>query len=514
MKRILSLVLALTMLLSLCGVAAAETEENPWSGLDLSEKVEINYYVPGVGFNDWDEIIALVNERMEALINTTVNVTFIPYGDYGTKLSMFLAGDEDVDLIYGASWLGFSDYVKNGGYKAFDWDFVEKYMPMTAKNQAASSWNEMRLGDQFYGVTNNRAGIGWGGAWTRQSQLDAVGFKAEDITTPDKLVEYMKAVAAQTGTTGVYAFNPQNSYPTDAFYWFTTVNHLMDVNAGAANWMVWKYNTGKEFAVEDLQWFGDTEEYRAYCLRMAEFYKDGIFPSSVISNDVMLDDNFYAGTSAVYNGGYDAYSNLFNQITDDTPVFMNCFWDDECVTRRGNYFCYAACFPPQSKKMERAAVALDVMKFDPIIHNLLVGGIEGRHYTLTEDGKHYVPGPESSDYPWNSFANNASLQNDADPSPAHEPEWQQYQDMYEAAIVPSEVFPINGFSYDSSKYDAELSAAAALFNEYRFSFCFGIFGDQTEAKLDDFIAQMKAVGIDDICNDYREQLAAYAAATK
>lgn len=512
MKRILSLALALIMLLSVAVMASAE-EENPWSNLDLdlSEYDEINFYVPGVGFNDFDEIMELVNERMVKLINTKVNVTFVPYGDYGTKLSLFLAGDEDVDLIYGAGWLGYSDYVKNGGYKGFDWDFVEKYMPMTAKNQAASSWNEVKYGDLYYGVTNNRSSYGWGGAWTRQSLLDKYGYKAEDINSFEKMIEFMDAVSKDTAATGIYAFNPQNSYPTEAFYWFGTRYHLMTVNDGAAHWMAWKYNTGKEFAVEDLKWIGDTDEYRQFCLQMAEFYKNGYFPSGVMSNDIMLDDNFYAGTSAVWHGGYDSADNLKAQITDDTPVFLNCYWDDECAPRRGGYFCYATCFPPFSKKMERAAVALDVMKNDPIVNRLLVGGVEGRHYTLSEDGKYYIPGAEANDFPWNSFANNAALQNDADPELLVPDEYKQYHDMYEANLVPSETFPVNGFNYDSSKYEAELSACTALYNEYRFSFCFGIFGDQTEAKLDDFIAQMKANGIDEICEDYRQQLAAYIA---
>ena len=86
----------------------------------------------------------------------------------------------------------------------------------------------------------------------------------------------------------------------------------------------------------------------------------------------------------------------------------------------------------------------------------------------------------------------------------------QYQEMYEAAEVPADVFPINGFNYQCN-YEAEFSAVTALFNEYRFSFCFGIFGDQTEAKLDEFIAQCKAIGIDDIVKDYRTQLAEYIA---
>ena len=506
MKRMLSLALALALLLGLCSLATAE-EDNPWSHLDLSEYKEINFIIPGDKPADFDEIMGMANERMKELINTTVNIDFVSYGDYGTKLSLFL-NDDEYDLVYGAFWLSFGDYVKNGGYKGFDWDFVETYMPMTAQTQAPTSWREMKFGDLYYGITNSITSIGANGVWTRQSLLDKYGFQAEDIQDEEDLIRYMDTVAADTATTGVYVFNPQGTYPLDSMYWFTGKNHMMDVNAGAANWMVWKYNTGKEFAVEDLMWFADTEEYRDFCLQMAEFYKKGYFPASVISNDTMVDDNFLAGTSAINFGSPTGMNSLVQNMTDDTPVFLNCLWDDECVTRRGNYFVYCVGFPPKSQNMERAAVALDCMKNDPIVNRLLVFGVEGRHYNLSEDGKYYTLGPEYADYPYFAIGNNAALQHDSDPQLELHPSVVEYQEMYEAAEVPADVFPINGFNYQCS-YEAELSAVTALYNEYRFSFCFGIFGDQTEAKLDEFIAQCKAIGIDKIVDEFRTQLAAY-----
>ena len=510
MKRIVSLLLALLMLLGCAGVTAAE-EANPWSHLDTSEYTEINWYIPGIGFNDWDEILEKANERLMELINTKINLTFINYGDFQTKLSLYLAGDEDVDMIYGANFCAFSDYVKNGGYKGFDWNFIETYMPETAKKQAAASWREVKFGDLYYGVPNNNAGYGTGGAWVRKSLLDKYGYKAEDINSYEKMVEFMGCIAKDTPTTGIYAFNPQNSYPMDAFYWFVGRYHQWDLNAGAANWMVWRYDTGKPFDVQDLKWFGDTDEYRQFCLQMADFYRNGYVPSSVMSNEIQVDDNFYAGTSALLNAGYDTYASVRTRMTDDTPVFLNYCYDENTKVRRGGYMTYCNGFPVNSKHMERAAIALDVMKFDPICNKLLVGGIEGRHYTLTEDGKYFIPGPEAGDFPWNSFANNATLMDMNNPTQLLEPEYQVYKDMYDACLAPDDTFPVNGFNYDPAKYEAELAAANALFNEYRFSFCFGIFGDNTEAKLDEFIAQMKGLGIDDICNDYREQLAAFIA---
>lgn len=493
------------------GEDAGKTDENPWSHLDLSEYAEVNFFFPGNKPEDFDEVAAMANELMLEKINTKVNFTIVSYGEYANKLSLFLAGDEDVDLIYGASWLGYTDYVKSGAYKSFDWDFVQTYMPLSAKNQAQSSWKEVEFDGLYYGITNNRCDVGWNGAWTTQALLDKYGYKAEEIDSYEKLIEYLDQVAADAPSTGVYPINPQGDYPMDAFHWFTTRYHLMDVNAGAANWMVWPYNTGKEFAVEDLKWFAETDEYRQFCLQMADFYKKGYFPASVISNSTLLDDNFINGTSAIVNAGPSNLNNLTVNMPNETPVFLNCYWDDECVTRRGNYFIYATCFPATAENSERAAVALDCMKFDPQVHSLLLGGVEGRHYTLDEENNTYEPGPDALKYPWGNWSNNGAINNDSDPKLKMDDEMQAYQDMYEAALVPSEIFPVNGFNYNSAEYEAELSAATALANEYRFSFCFGLFGDQTQEKLDEFIAQCKAVGIDDVCEDYRKQLAAYMA---
>jgi len=513
MKRILSLILALAVMIGMCSFAAAEQEANPWSNLDLSEYKEINMIIPGNKPAAFDEIMELVNARMKELINTKINIDFVSYGEFGTKLSLFLSGD-DYDLCYGAYWFNFGDYVANGGYKGFDWDFVETYMPMTAKTQAATSWREMKYGDLYYGITNNICGLSYSGVWTRQSILDKYGFKAEDMKTFDDVEKLMDAIAADTPNTGVYAFNPQGTYPMDTTYWFTGKNHMWDVNCGTANWLVWPYATGKEFSTEDLVWFATTDEYREFCLTMADYYKKGYFPASVISNDTMVNDNFTSGTSALNFGVPSSMDSLLQTVENDTPVFLNVLWDDQCKTRRGNYFVYTIGFPPRSEKnMTRAATALDVMKNDPIINRLLVFGIEGRHYNLSEDGKYYVLGPEAADYPYFDIGNNAALQHDTDPKQTLNPAIVKYQEMYEAAEVPADTFPINGFNYQCN-YEAELSAVSALFNEYRFSFCFGIFGDQTEAKLDEFINQCKAIGIDDIVNDYRTQLEAYIAENK
>jgi hypothetical protein len=103
------------------------------------------------------------------------------------------------------------------------------------------------------------------------------------------------------------------------------------------------------------------------------------------------------------------------------------------------------------------------------------------------------------------------LTHDNDPTLALREDLQAIRNRYLAAEVPPETFPINGFLFDNTEYAAEIAVLNALYNEYRFSFCFGLYGDQTEAKLDEFIMLCKAAGVDKIIEEYRQQLAAFNA---
>ena len=199
MKKAVSLLLAMLMVFSSVALALAEattTEKNPWSNLDLSQYEEINFYVVGVQGDDWQEIIDQANALMIEKINTKVNFIHVSWGDFQSKYSLFLSGDEDIDLIYGAAWCNYSDYVKAGAYKGFDWNFVQTYMPMTAVSQAESSWKEAEYNGQYYCVPRDDSSISWTGVMTKQALLDKYGFTAADINSYDKLIEYYYAIAA------------------------------------------------------------------------------------------------------------------------------------------------------------------------------------------------------------------------------------------------------------------------------------------------------------------------------
>ncbi len=502
--RIVSLLLAALLTLGCLGTAVAD-EASPWAHLDLSTYEEINFYVIGTLGQDWQEVVDKANEMMIEKINTKVNFVPIPWSDFISMYSLYLSGDDSVDLIYGASWCNFMDFVKSGAFRGFDEDFIRTYMPLTAKQQAPSSWKEVSYDGLCYAVPNNKADISIPALAIPVSVLERYGRSEENVQTIEDVKQLYLEIAEKEGDSGLYAFKTNGNEPMEQF-WFSPVNHYVDANAGSATWMVWDYSTGKPFDVNDLVWFAKADGYLDYCLQMAEFYQKGVFPSNIINNMESSPDCLRAGTSAsafTSAGAFDA----LQASTEEDLAFIDCFFDEQTILLRGAYFGYGACFPAASKKTERAAVALDCMKNDPEVNRLLNMGIEGRHYILNEDGLTYVDGPDADKWSYWCFL----LDHDGQPSRAMSPEMELQQRKYESAVVPSDTFPLSGFVYDSSKYEAELAVLSALVNEYRYSFNFGIFGDKTEEKYRSFIQQCEAAGLDAIVEDFRSQLSAYLA---
>ena len=77
--------------------AAEETEtvQKP----DTSEPVTLTMYLIGDRPVDNDEVFAKINERLQAEINTTIDVKFMGWGEYEQKYPLIFASGEDWDII-------------------------------------------------------------------------------------------------------------------------------------------------------------------------------------------------------------------------------------------------------------------------------------------------------------------------------------------------------------------------------------------------------------------------------
>ena len=102
MKKTLSLVLALLMMLSIVPMASAE-EALP----------EVVVYMMGDKPADCDMVMEKVNEILKKELGCTMSMNFIGWADWGTAYQLLLTGGNKIDLIYNASWASDKDYARS-----------------------------------------------------------------------------------------------------------------------------------------------------------------------------------------------------------------------------------------------------------------------------------------------------------------------------------------------------------------------------------------------------------------
>jgi len=498
----LSLVLLLS-LASLCLAEDAWAERALYEGIDVSEPEVVNVYFVGFESADWERIDKLVNEKLAARINTTINFVHVSFADFISSYSLYLTGGTDVDLMYCMTPNGFAGHAASGAFTELTEEFIQTYMPQTWAKTDPSLWENVKFNGKIYGVPandteNNQAGVG-----TSQALMTKYGYTADSITNLEELVAYVKTVAEGEKGTGVYGINCQNTWPADASF-LPYMAQAFSVGAGTPNWFMWKYNEHETFDVDDLFWYADCDEFMDWALMMADFYASGVYPSGVSSNSKTLDDAIHDGstilipcimpTQMVSHGSY-------YEERGDSLVYLDCLASKDAKFLK-SFNGQRAVFPVNSKKQARAAMVLDLLKFDPEIHNLIVGGIEGEHYILKEDGSREL-GPKAADYAWANRFYFAT--DDADPDVTLPSDVKAVVDDYETRTVGGETFPLGSFMYDSAKYEAEIALMNSIMSEYRFTFCLGLYGDKTAEKVQEYRDLMHSAGIDDVLNDYKAQ---------
>ena len=118
MKKILALLLAAVMVMSLCAVSFAEeiSVENAeavwaekWADVDTSKHVVINYMTTGdapkTGANA--EMLAQLNAILTEKVNAEINIVWISWTDYLANYNLRIASmDGSIDLIGSSTdWL-------------------------------------------------------------------------------------------------------------------------------------------------------------------------------------------------------------------------------------------------------------------------------------------------------------------------------------------------------------------------------------------------------------------------
>ncbi|MDR1060026.1 MAG: ABC transporter substrate-binding protein [Clostridiales bacterium] len=480
------------------GANGAEAGANPWAGFDTSKELNMIFYAVGTKGTDHDRVVKLASDRMKELINTTVEVPIIPLSDFQTKYPLVLAGGEDVDIIMTHPYIGpFTTHADNGAFYELTDSFLSQWMPETMKSQIPVSWNQAMYKGKLYQIPRNQSDYEQAyGVVVRKDLREKYG--VPEITGFAQFEQYLFAVAGGEKESGIFAMYANPTVPMTLTFlnginsWQTVGSALWDSKKGALD-------------PDDLFMMVETPEYREYCLRMAEWARRGVWPSNAITGVTHITDLFSESKSASDICMYKAANtDIIDMEKKGIEAEYFSIMPPEAHTRISPYNYDALAITSFSRNPERAALAIDVMKNDYEVNNLMQGGVEGEHYILEADNTH-SNGPNADAYPWSGWAwCLRSLMNPGEGGIA--PSVMEIRGQYDRANLDPANFPVDGFTVDNSAFVAETALLNSLNQEWATSFDLGVFGGDTEAKLDEYVGLLKEAGLDMVLEETKVQL--------
>lgn len=538
MKKILSLLLAVAMLASICLTGCSKAPETPATDAPQDNKPEataapteapapeleeatIQVWIGGPGKQkDSDEVWEKFNELLQDYVpNTTVEFTVMTTAEYGPQFEQMLAAGEPVDLAWIANWV-------TGGTQANIDD--GNLMPMSELLDTYGQGIKEELGDMVVDIHRDADGELWYLPCWQGLYQTRLG-----IYLPTELGELAGPTWIEDTTKIVDEWynvdpSPENfAKVMDQFIiYLQAAKDAGKLYGGmtGGNFMGWNYTQNQgvasewvgisrldnTFTVQDL---AASEHFKVACEKFAEMYEKGLIREDIASLDTsafsfVKNGEFTENTFILYQQNYlteharEGYEKAAGVPISVIPI------ERSGVLGKGD--ATATAIPYCADEPERAMMVLNAIYTVPELYQLLIYGIEGKHYTDNGDGtittSYGAEGTADADYGlwrWSIGTCRHSLVTQAD-TPGY------YQALAEAEKTASKnIFA--DFSFDKSNVQDVLSALAALRLEYEPILKKGYTGADWEATFNKYIEERQKAGVDRLMEEFTKQIQAYIA---
>lgn len=486
MKKLLAQLLTLALVLSalMGGAALADDLREP-------ELVTLDVIMmASAGKDGSGEVVDAINAYLEEKLNIRINLTFISYGNYTQQTNLMLSAGEGID-VFPVYMTPLTTVANNGQILPLD-DLLAEYGQGIVEQVGEEFINCGKVGDEVFGITTGRDLAASYGFEMRKDICDKYNIDYENITTLDQLHDAL--VTVHTNEPDLVCVVPSNGELVRNWGWDplgdagTPLGVLMDM--------------GQSDTVVNLF---ETDYYREFVTTMHEWYEEGLIMADAVSNTESVGTMMGAGTAF---GGFmnlKPYFNVQETTNYGTEIVVSEILPAFSCTSNVSMATWAIA--SSTKNPEAAMKLLNMMYTDPTLENLMIYGIEGKHYVVLGDaanGQKIIGYPEGIDatnttyrpsggWLWcNQFIGHVWTGNPAD-------YWDVTREFNQTAIK-SNAF---GFTWDASNVRNQVTACTNVMQKYHQALmCGAVDPDETLPK---FIQELKDAGIDAIVADKQAQ---------
>ena len=469
MKKILSLVLALALVLSMGLVGIAQADD-----ADVTLRIFLQDKPTPDDKMVSDELTKYVFDKLG------FNIELVKTDGYSSQLPLLLASDEQMDACFDAGWLDYYNRVRTGAYAELS--ELLKLTPALVEAIPDVFWEGAKVDGGIYAVTTYKETATTWGVYAEKEFMDSVGF---DYNSVDELsdVEPLLAALKESGDRPGFQLG-NGSSPTQLVK--VDMYHNFDMVAGDSSYMSVVRRTEPETVLN----YYATEEYKAFVTMMHDWYNKGY-----IAEDVLTRTSYSEYTNAHKMGlcwFESAPLSDYAQTTQygkEVVVMSTSPALSETASATGSMFC----IPAKSKYQEQAIKFLELWNTDPYVKNTICYGritrVEGANDKFS--GQNWTTGNSMISYVLSS-----------------EPidKWEQYKEFGEKAISAVTL----GFAPDTTSVLDQIAMCQSTVVEYGNLLSLGTL--DPEQYLPIFLDALNASGAEQITAEFQKQYDAWRAA--
>ena len=470
MKKLLAMLLALTMLLGMTGTFAS-----------AEEVVTLKWVTVGSGMpTNYDAWLAQINPYLAEKIGVNVDVEVIGWGDWDNRRNMIISTNEPYDIIFGNSGT-YNNDVQMGAYYEITEEMLAEYAPGLMELIPSAYWDACRVGGLIYAVpTYKDSSMTNYFVWDKEL-LDANGLDASEGHTLEAIEPILYELKDKTSNT-VYPLNSNGAtYLLSVYDQMSTGLPAIGVRIDDTEYKV----------VATLE----QEDIMTSLSLLHKWYNDGIINADAATH---AESNKY-NVCSVAQGWPSAAITTWGPNMGVEAVayqFGDTIASNETVQGSLNSISVNCPYP------EKALQLLDIINTDTYVRDLFYYGVEGENWEYTEDGRVHKINAEwtMAGYTQATFFN-VSLTDDMDFN-----QWDEVRELNDNATASV----LLGFFFDTTPIQDQLASCIEIFNRYKGEVLTGT--TDPAVSVPQMMEEMRAAGFDDIVAEAQAQVDAFVAA--
>lgn len=510
LKRVFAFVLVLVMAFSVVACAPVDNgkdtnpDETGTGETQGREHVTLSFYSQADMNPGLEEMVEEVQRYVKEKLNVTLDLHLS--SDFSKTMATKIDAGDEWDIALVGLGVNFESYAKRNAFAPLN-DYVD-LLPQTTGQLIENALDSFTIEDNIYAVPVLKDMFDRNGWTINQSMLDDLGVKfPENYATNHDLVDFLYDV--KEARDAKYPDEVDNPIIQSVMYnydqWYTTERLV-----GGWNKPIVDVNISEDYGYKGIS-IADT----AFCPIYTQEFRDtmkivrdmvdagiGAFDAPNFDPDkVLLNSGKLLGSCG---GG------LISVAEDANPNYKSKYYPSSVNFAADYSFGFA--INAKCKNVDRAVEVLELIQNDTYLATTLHFGKEGSGWTDTNnDGVIELTDKNSNPsdrwwYEWYGWTLGGVTA--LKPIPGSDPDlFTQMKELNKTA----EAKPNRGFKFDQTPVENELAAVNNVYAEYYSMLCTGQNADVDDL-VDEFIAELKANGMDKIVAEAQSQLDAWRAA--